>query len=124
MTPIPPARIPPRRPYLDLPPGLGGGAGQHGGQVDAAHGTSRDLAEQDPSAAAAQDPCAGSRAWLYPGALANRERPRPPHSQSPCRRGTGGRLYLQPSPSWVGPGMRARPAQVSRAVTLAPGGGA
>lgn len=80
MTPIPPARIPPRRPYLDLPPGLGGGAGQHGGQVDAAHGTSRNLAEQDPSAAAAQEPCAGSRAWLNPGALANRERPRPSQS--------------------------------------------
>lgn len=42
-TRIPHAGTRPLRPHLDLPPGLAGGAGQHRGQVDAAHGTSENL---------------------------------------------------------------------------------
>ena len=70
-TPPPPPPSPPRAgtcpPYLDLPPGLAGGAGQHGGQVDAAHGAPRKLATLGPSGVTAQLPGAGSRAArLYP----------------------------------------------------------
>ena len=91
---------PPRRPHLDLPPGLAGGAWQHVGQVDAAHGTFRELANQALCAAAAalQAP-AGSRAGqVIPGEQANRKPGPPSRNQSPRGRGIGGRFGLSPPP--------------------------
>lgn len=89
-----------RRPHLDLAPGLAGGAWQHIGQIDAAHGTFGELANRALCAAAAalQAP-AGSRAGQnIPGARANREPGPPSRNQSPRGRGTGGRLGFSPPP--------------------------
>lgn len=110
---------PPTRPHLDLPPGLAGGAGQYGGQIDATHGTLREIANRRPAASTAPQvrPLPAQRP-LIPGARANRKPVPPARSQSSCGPGAGDLNSVRPLVE--GPGTRA-PAQYFRAGLLGAG---
>lgn len=110
---------PPRRPHLDLPPGLAGGAWQHVGQVDAAHGTFREMANRALCAAAALQAPAGSRAGhVIPGAGQSGARAAVPEPIT-ARLRDWREIWLQPAPSWEGPETRV-PGSVLGEVGVAP----
>lgn len=107
--PAPGCRDPLPARHLNLPPGLAGGAGKHGGQVDAAHDAPETLQlgvpPVPPPSSQARVPALSA---FIPRALANREPALAPRSQSARGRGPAGDSTAA-RPSWAAPGpLRAR----------------